>query len=206
MVNPGDSIEQVAKAMRTYRTDSAAVVDPAPRLSMGRVLLSDLFPVIISRNEMHGIVSDRMSTRTVLAAKPSDELKKVYAMITESGFSAFPVVKKTCLVGMISRRDLISSRRVRTIVAEHAHSTVEHAMTREVITISSCEPVSAAAELLVKHDISRLPVIDEGVLSVLLTGTTFLPRWYDWGKRSLRMGYRKSVIGGCMRHLPRTGN
>jgi CBS domain-containing protein len=162
MVNPGDSIEQAAKAMRTYRTNSAAIVDPAPRFR-GAVLISDLFPVIISRNEMHGIVSDRMSTR-VLAAKPSDELKKVYAMITESGFSAFPVVKKTCLVGMISRRDLISSRRVRTIVAEHAHSTVEHAMTREVITISSCEPVSAAAELLVKHDISRLPVIDEGCL------------------------------------------
>ena len=60
MVHPADSIEVAARAMRSYRTDSAAVVDPEPRVS-GGVLLSDLFPVIISRNELHGTVESRMS-------------------------------------------------------------------------------------------------------------------------------------------------
>jgi CBS domain-containing protein len=33
-------------------------------------------------------------------------------------------------------------------------------MSKDVVTIGPGEPVSAAAELLVKHDVSRLPVLD----------------------------------------------
>ncbi|MDD1684458.1 MAG: CBS domain-containing protein [Methanoregula sp.] len=158
MVHPADSIEVAARVMRSYRTDSAAVVDPKPRVS-GGVLLSDLFPVIISRNELHGTVGAAMS-RDVVAMAPEDEIQKVYSRIVESGFSAFPVLKKKRLVGIISRRDLISSRRVRAVIADHARTPVESVMTTDVVTIAPGEPVSTAAELLVKHDISRLPVLD----------------------------------------------
>jgi CBS domain-containing protein len=158
MVHPADSIEVAAQAMRSYRTDSAAVVDPEPRLS-GGVLFSDLFPVIISRNELHGTVEGRMS-KNVVALSQGDEIQKVYSLIVESGFSAFPVLKKKRLVGIISRRDLIGSRRLRTVIADHAHTPVESVMTTDVVTIAPGEPVSAAAELLVKHDVSRLPVLD----------------------------------------------
>ena len=158
MVHPADSIEVAARAMRSYRTDSAAVVDPEPRVS-GGVLLSDLFPVIISRNELHGTVASRMS-RSVVAISPAEEIQKVYSLIVESGFSAFPVLKKKRLVGIISRRDLIASRRVRSVIAEHSRTPVESMMSTDVVTIAPGEPVSAAAELLVKHDVSRLPVLD----------------------------------------------
>jgi len=158
MVHPADSIEAAARAMRSYRTDSAAVVDPEPHVA-GGVLLSDLFPVIISRNELHGTVESRMS-RNVVALTPEDEIQKVHALIVESGFSAFPVVKKKRLVGIISRRDLISSRRMRAVIADHAKTPVEGVMTTDVVTIAPGEPVSAAAELLVKHDVSRLPILD----------------------------------------------
>ena len=158
MVHPADSIEVAARAMRSYRTDSVAVVDPEPRVS-GGVLLSDLFPVIVSRNELHGTVASRMS-RSVVAISPADEIQKVYSLIVESGFSAFPVLKKKRLVGIISRRDLIASRRVRSVIAEHSRTPVESIMSTDVVTIAPGEPVSAAAELLVKHDVSRLPVLD----------------------------------------------
>jgi CBS domain-containing protein len=158
MVHPADSIEVAARVMRSYRTDSAAVVNPEPRVS-GGVLLSDLFPVIISRCELHGTVAAAMS-RDVVAMAQKDDIQKVYSRIVESGFSAFPVIKKKRLVGIISRRDLISSRRVRAVIADHARMPVESVMTTDVVTISPGEPVSTAAELLVKHDISRLPVLD----------------------------------------------
>jgi CBS domain-containing protein len=158
MVHPADSIETAARAMRNFRTDSAAVVDPKPRLT-GGVLLSDIFPVIISRNELHGTVESRMSRDVVILAQ-EDEIQKVHSLIVESGFSAFPVMKKKRLVGIISRRDLISSRRARAVIAEHARTPVESVMINDVFTIGPHEPVSAAAELLVKHDVSRLPVLD----------------------------------------------
>jgi CBS domain-containing protein len=157
-VRPADSIEDSARAMRKFRTDSVAVVSPNIHLC-GGLLLADIFPVIISRNELHGTVASRMS-RKVTTASPADELQKIYAMITESGYSAFPVVKKRQLVGIISRRDMIRSRSVRSVLAEHAHTTIEKVMTTDVVTIAPGEPVSTAADLLVKHDVSRLPVME----------------------------------------------
>jgi CBS domain-containing protein len=158
MAAPADPVEQVAKAMREYKTDSVAIVDPRPHI-VGGVLLSDIFPVIISRNELRGTVSDYM-TRDVTVASPTDTVQKIYTMIMESGFSAFPVVKKRRIVGLISRRDLIRTRRMQSVIANHAHTTIEEVMSKDVVTIGPFETVSSAAELLVKHDVSRLPVID----------------------------------------------
>jgi len=158
MAAPADPVEQVAKAMREYKTDSVAIVDPRPHI-VGGVLLSDIFPVIISRNELRGTVSDYM-TRDVTVASPTDTVQKIYTMIMESGFSAFPVVKKRRIVGLISRRDLIRTRRMQSVIANHAHTTIEEVMSKDVVTIGPHETVSSAAELLVKHDVSRLPVID----------------------------------------------
>jgi CBS domain-containing protein len=158
MVSPADTIEQLARVMRKYETDSVAVVDPSPHI-IGGVLLSDVFPVIISRHELHGIVASHM-TRDVMIASPTDTIQKIYTMILESGFSAFPVVKKKRIVGLISRRDLIRTRRVQSIIAGHAQTTIEEVMSKNVVTIGPDEPIGSAAELLVKHDVSRLPVID----------------------------------------------
>jgi len=162
MVSPEDSIEQVAKIMRSFHTDSVAVVD-STRHIRGGILLSDLFPVIISRNELHGTVASRMNAN-VVAANPADELQKIQALIMESGFTSFPVIKKKQLVGIISRRDLISTKRVRSAISQHAHTTTEDVMTREVVTIAPDEPISYAAELLVKYDVSRLPVLERDTL------------------------------------------
>jgi CBS domain-containing protein len=158
VVSPADPIERAARAMREYKTDSVGVVDPHQHI-LGGVLLSDIFPVIISRNELHGMVSDYM-TRDVTVASPTDTVQKIYTMIMESGFSAFPVVKKKRIVGLISRRDLIRTRRVQSVIAHHAHTTIEEVMSKDVVTIGPDETISSAAELLVKHDVSRLPVID----------------------------------------------
>ena len=157
-VNPADPIEQVAISMRKYKTDSAAVVDNHPHI-LGGVLLSDIFPVIISRNKLHGRVSDFM-TRDVIVASPTDTVQKIYTLIMESGFSAFPVVKRKRIVGLISRRDLIRARRMQSVISQHAHTTIEEVMSKDVVTIGPDETISSAAELLVKHDVSRLPVID----------------------------------------------
>jgi len=159
VAGPEDPIEKVAGKMREYKTDSIAVVDPGLRI-IGGVLLSDVFPVLISRNELHGMVDSYMS-RDVTSASPTDTIQKVYTMIVESGFSAFPVVKKKRLVGFISRRDLIRTRRVQSVIAHHAHTTIDAIMSKDVVTIGPDEPISAAAELLVKHDVSCLPVIEK---------------------------------------------
>jgi len=158
MVSQDDTIEQAVMVMRDHETDSVAVVDPSHHIT-GGVLLSDLFPVIISRHELHGTVASHM-TKDVIIASPTDTIQKIYTMIMESGFSAFPVVKKKRIVGFISRRDLIRTRRVQSVISQHAHTTIEDIMSKDLISIGPDEPIGSAAELLVKHDVSRLPVVD----------------------------------------------
>jgi len=155
---PDDAVESVAKAMRDACTDSAALVDSSRQI-LGGVLLSDLFPVIISRNELGGRVGSRMS-KQIVAADPADTLQQVYARIVDSGFTAFPVVKKKRLVGLISRRDLIRSGGVRSAIAQNSTKTVGDVMTTGVVTVSEGTLVSDAARLMVEKDVSRLPVLE----------------------------------------------
>jgi CBS domain-containing protein len=162
-VHAADPVEQVAKEIRKFRTDSAAVVNEQ-RQVVGGVLLSDLFPVIISRHELHGSVADHMS-RKVVTADAADSIQHVYMLIVESGFSAFPVIRKKKIIGIVSRRDLLRGGRTRAAIAHAAHTSVMEIMTKEVITIKPDDAISLAAELLVRHDISRLPVIDGGSLA-----------------------------------------
>jgi len=162
-VHAADPVEQVAREIRKFRTDSAAVVNEQ-RQVVGGVLLSDLFPVIISRHELHGNVADYMN-RKVVTADAADSIQHVYMLIVESGFSAFPVIRKKKIIGIVSRRDLLRGGRTRAAIAHAAHTSVGEIMTKEVITIRPDEAISLAAELLVRHDISRLPVIDGGSLA-----------------------------------------
>jgi len=155
---PETSVEAVVHVMREFKTDSAAIIDGSRHI-LGGVLLSDLFPVIISRNELAGSVAARM-TKKVTSVAPEDTLPQVYGQIAGSGYCAFPVVKKKRLVGLISRRDLIRSGAVRSAIAGSSAKTVGDVMTREVVTVSPARPLADAARLMVDNDVSRLPVLD----------------------------------------------
>jgi CBS domain-containing protein len=80
-------VERMAKLLWEFRTDSVAIVNGQKHIT-GGVLLSALFPVIISRNELRGLVSDHM-TKKVVTATHDEPLQKIYSMIVESGFTAF---------------------------------------------------------------------------------------------------------------------
>jgi CBS domain-containing protein len=165
-VSPGDSLERVASVIRDAKTDGAAVVDREGTI-LGAVLLSEIFPILITRHELRGTVRDWMS-RDVVTIEPHEPLQKVYTLIMESGFTAFPVVKKKQLVGIISRHDLLAAGRVRKALSNPAHVEVGSVMTKEVVTIDPDAPTATAADCLVKHDISRLPVMEEKRLAGIL--------------------------------------
>ena len=157
-VSPHDTLEKVAAVIRDATIDSAAVVDGQGTI-LGGVLISEIFPILITRHELRGTVGNWMS-RNVVTAVAHEPIQKVYTLIMESGFTAFPVVSKKQLVGLVSRHDLLRAGRVRKALDNTAHVEVEAVMTKEVITIAPDATTAEAAGLLVKHDISRMPVVE----------------------------------------------
>ena len=150
---------EVARAIMDAYTNSAAVVDEGgvPR---GGVLFSELFPILISRRTISGRVGDVMSREPVTCA-PEDLIHKIYNLIVSSGFIAFPVVQEDEVIGIVSRRDLLRAGNIRISVKNQADTTVSRVMTTPVITVTPDDQVATAARLIVDHDISILPVIDE---------------------------------------------
>ena len=61
-VPAGASLERVGALMREYRTDSVAVVGEDGCV-LGGILLADVFPILLSRHEPRGIVSELMSAQ-----------------------------------------------------------------------------------------------------------------------------------------------
>jgi len=158
-VAPDTPLAEVASAILTARTNSAAIVEE-DGLLRGGVLFSELFPVLISRNDPRGRVEDAMS-REPVTCSPEDPIHRIYNLIVTSGFIAFPVMQKKDVIGIISRRDLLRAGNVRTSVKNQADTTVDRVMTTPVITVAPNDPVETASRLMVDHDISILPVIDE---------------------------------------------
>jgi len=158
-VSSCDSLEVIALGLQKATTDSAAVVD-SQRIIIGAVLLSDIFPTLISRNEIRGSVADSM-TRKVVTISPTDPIQKVYNLIVESGYTAFPVVQRQTVLGLISRRDLLRERRVMKSITNQSKTAVETIMTIPAITIDPDDTLARAAANLIKYDISRMPVVKE---------------------------------------------
>ncbi len=156
-VSSDATLEEAAIAIRDAGTDSSAVVGAKGEF-IGSILLSDLFPVLVNRHELQGLVGDVM-TRRVVTCAPDDSIQKVYSLITESGYSAFPVEKDNNVVGMVSRKDFINSGRVRSSISNSADTSVESVMTTPAIVTFEEDSLNDAAKAIVRHDISHLPVI-----------------------------------------------
>jgi len=156
-VKDTDPVDVIIACIRQNMTSSIPVLDDQD-LIVGGVLLSEIFPVLITRRKIQGRVDKFMSDKVVTCT--SDEpVSRIHTLITDSGFYAFPVLKKKKIVGIISRRDLLKDGRWRTSADGASATPVENIMTTPVFTVSPDEDIQFAADLLVRHDISRLPVV-----------------------------------------------
>lgn len=103
-----------------------------------------------------GTIKDIMTTN-VETCSILDNVFEVAVKMKEWNVGAIPIVDNEKLVGMITDRDIV----VRGIAEKHPGSTkVESIMSGELITCSPDTISKEAAELMAKHQIRRLPVVE----------------------------------------------
>jgi acetoin utilization protein AcuB len=122
------------------------------------------------------LVKDWM-TREVITVEEDVSIMKASKIMKEKGFQHLPVIRKGRLTGIVSDRDLKEAHpsKATTLDIHELYYLldklkVEKVMSKNPHTVGGDETIDKAAALMLKHDISALPVVDQkGDLQGIIT-------------------------------------
>ena len=125
-------------------------------------------------------VSDLMKN-PVVTAKPDDKLSSLVAIVSSRKIRHFPIVEGGKVVGIVSDSDLRSASThpavydlLLEVLATLDRGSAGEIMSREVISVPPETPMAQAAQIMLKHRISCLPVVADGRLVGIVTTTDVL--------------------------------
>jgi len=128
----------------------------------------------------------------VVCLSPDDTIFDAAKILSQLNIAGAPVVEKNKIIGIVSISDMIKfidiklgklpkintpglstlllalaqMQKVRSDFKKELEkitkTKIKHVMTKKVITASSSQTIIDVAELMEKHDVNRLPVVDHG--------------------------------------------
>ena len=112
-------------------------------------------------NEAVKTVKDIMET-DVVTVTLKDNIYEIALKMKQHDIGFIPVVQGKQLIGVVTDRDLV----IRGYAEKHSGSTeVKEVMSdQKIISVPSSTPIDEAAKLMAKHQIRRLPVVDDNEL------------------------------------------
>ncbi len=129
---------------------------------------------VCGKNSPTAQISDLMSF-PVATVDEDAPMQRVAETLRKKGFTGLPVVDRSDkLVGIISRRDF---RRVKK--QSQLTAPAKAFMSRNVLTITPGKSPVAAARMMVKNDIGRLPVVEDGKIIGIVTRSDAMLYFYD---------------------------
>jgi CBS domain-containing protein len=155
-------------------------------------------------------VQDLM-TRDVTTVTPTTSLRDAAGLLARNGISGLPVVSETGdVVGVLSEADIVvkaggkvSRNRLLGWLLESDFgledkikaATVGDAMSAPPVTISPKRPVHEAARLMVAENVNRLPVVDKGKLTGIVTRADIV-RAFTRSDAEILDEIRKDILRG----------
>jgi tRNA nucleotidyltransferase (CCA-adding enzyme) len=129
---------------------------------------------LIQGNQQSSVqISDLMSF-PVYSVSSDTSMQAVAGILRHRGFTGLPVINDGVLVGVISRRDFKKLRR-----EDQLQAPVKAFMSTNIITIAPGKSPLQAARIMVRHDIGRLPVVENGQIIGILTRSDTMMYFYD---------------------------
>src|SRR3990170_134207 len=185
-LRPTDKLVDAARMMKKKGISSIVVTDDGTEI-LGIITKTDLcfhFSLFTSEEKVRGYM-----TRKVFTVRPMHSIFFVTSLLARQGISRVPVVDGR-LQGMITLSDIVKSAPVmrpetvpnkesqrinEAILAPTAKLTAMTAtdvMTPNPVTVTPDDLLSRAAELMIEHGISGLPVLDpKGMVRGVITKT-----------------------------------
>lgn len=128
-----------------------------------RVLRESSCPVLAVRpGERETPLVRTMMNRDPVTIGPAESLAAAQELMHHAEVQCLPVVDGRRLVGVVSNRDL------RPHLKNLAGTRVEEAMIHESLTVTPTTSLEEAAKLMLKHNLSAVPVVESGELAGLI--------------------------------------
>lgn len=100
-------------------------------------------------------------TSDVEYCTPLDNVYEVAVKMKELNVGAIPICENDHLLGMITDRDIV----IRGVAEKRPNSSkVTDIMSEHLITVEPDTSIEEAAKIMAKHQIRRLPIVDNGRL------------------------------------------
>ena len=132
-------------------------------------------------------VRHRMTQHPVTVS-PQDTLATAQEKMTAGHFRRLPVVHDGALVGILTDRD------VRRHVGVEERTRVSAAMTETPLTVSPLTTVEEAVQLMLKHQISGLPVVENGKVVGIITTSDVLQAFLEMTGASTQDSVRIDLL------------
>jgi len=161
------NILDAARIMLKEKRSLLPVIDSEGKpVLKGVVSLLDVFKNIDLESVPRKPVSDIMTTK-VVTTRPDDSVTRIWDLMVEKDFTGLPVVRDGKLIGMITRFDMLKgpariSKESERRSADSMQMPVEKFMSSPLYSVSPEDGVRTAIELMLKHDVGRMSVVDGG--------------------------------------------
>ena len=104
-------------------------------------------------------------TKSVRSIAPETTVGDLYRLFAADGFDAYPVVRNDALIGVVSKLDALkvfalSQDHILPRYREGMATTVDEIMTSDVVTVDVESKLQRVLELMIKHRLKSLPVVD----------------------------------------------
>ncbi|QQS47293.1 MAG: CBS domain-containing protein [Acidobacteriota bacterium] len=140
--------------------------------------------------------TSEMMTPDVITVRAETTVEEIARLLTEHRINAVPVVDDEFhVIGMVSENELflkekgipfslvklpalfrqwVDPGRLRQIYADSRHHTAADVMNRTVISVNVDDDIGQAATLMLKHKLTSLPVLRDGVLEGIVSRADIL--------------------------------
>jgi CBS domain-containing protein len=141
-------------------------------------------------------------TTDVTTAVLGSTLEEIATIMRHEDVGAVPIVDDDELVGIVTDRDIV----VRCVAegGDPGESTAEDILSGGLVTVSPDANVQEAEELMSRHQVRRLPVVQEGRLEGMISlGDLALKEDIKKGAEHVLEGVSRGVKRGSQRGAPR---
>ncbi len=136
--------------------------------------VQEILVELIRGNQQSSVQLSDIMSFPVITVTPDTTMEEFALILQEKGCTGLPVVEDGEIKGVISGRDFRKLRNDSQLKAP-----VKAFMSRDVLTISPDRSPVAAVKLMVKHDIGRLPVVENGRMIGIITRSDTMIYFYD---------------------------